>query len=80
MFDLIDFHGLNVVDATILATATAARIWYAIPLVLVVSLVYGATRHEYLLEILVHSFRSAIWLLTFMTAIFVVIWVAGYWN
>ena len=80
MFELIDFQNLECADAVLLAAATTARIWYALPLVLVVSLVYGATRHEHLLEILVHSFRSAVWLLTFMTAIFAIIWVAGYWN
>jgi lysylphosphatidylglycerol synthetase-like protein (DUF2156 family) len=63
-----------------LSMATPARIWYAIPLVMVVSLVYGATRHEHLKEILIHSFRSAVWVLAFMAAIFALIWVAGFWN
>ena len=57
-----------------------ARIWYAIPLVVVVSLVYGATRHENLREIFIHSYRSAVWVCGFMAFIFAIIWVAGYWN
>ena len=57
-----------------------AKIWYALPLVVVVSLVYGATRHEYLREILVQSYRSLIWVVGFMAIIFAVIFVAGYWN
>jgi hypothetical protein len=64
----------------LLANATPARIWYSIPLIVVVSLVYGATRHEYLKEILIHSVRSAIWVVSFMTMIFAIIWVAGFWN
>ena len=59
---------------------TVARIWYAIPLVVVVSLVYGATRHENLREIFIHSYRSAVWVCGFMAFIFAIIWVAGYWN
>jgi hypothetical protein len=56
------------------------RIWYAIPLIVVVSLVYGATRHENLREIFVHSFRSAVWVLGFMAIIFFLIWIIGFWN
>lgn len=56
------------------------RIWYAVPLVVVVSLVYGATRHENLREIFLHSFRSAVWVVGFMAVIFVLIWVVGFWN
>lgn len=57
-----------------------ARIWYAIPLVVVVSLVYGATRHERIKDIFEHAFRSVIWLTGFMGAILAIIWVMGYWN
>ncbi len=64
----------------LLADAMPARIWYSIPLIIVVSLVYGATRHEYLKEIFQNALRSAIWVVGFMTMIFVIIWVAGFWN
>ncbi|MEM9940744.1 MAG: hypothetical protein AAF939_04070 [Planctomycetota bacterium] len=60
--------------------AETPRLWYALPLILVVSLVYGATRHENLKEILVQSSRSAVWVIAFMSIIFFLIWVAGYWN
>jgi len=56
----------------------AAQIWYAVPLVIVVSLVWGATRHERLPEIIAHSIRSMLWVLTFMGIIFAVIFAAGY--
>lgn len=60
--------------------AMTPRIWYAFPLILVISLVYGATRHENLREILVHAVRSAVWVIGFMAVIFFLIWIAGYWN
>ncbi len=80
MFELIDCNTFDLTAALMLGVSNVARIWYAVPLIVVVSLVYGATRHEYLAEILVHAFRSAVWLLSFMAMIFAVIWVMGYWN
>ena len=65
---------------TALPLASTARIWYALPLIVVISLVYGATRHEYLREIVAHAIRSMIWVVGFMAIIFAVIFVAGYWN
>ncbi len=70
----------NTLASIPLIVGTTPRIWYAIPLIVVVSLVYGATRHENLREILIHSFRSAIWVVGFMAVIFFLIWIAGYWN
>lgn len=54
--------------------ADAQRIWYALPLIVVVSLVYGATRHEHPRPIFEHAIRFAIWLVTFMALLFVVLW------
>jgi hypothetical protein len=56
----------------------AAQIWYAVPLVIVISLVYGATRHEQMAEILKQAGRSAVWVTVFMTIIFAIVWLAGY--
>ena len=50
----------------------AVRIWYCLPLIAAISLVYGATRHELLSPILEHAARFAIWIITFMLAIFAV--------
>lgn len=60
--------------------AATPKVLYAIPLVVVISLVYGATRHEYLREIVEHSIRSACWVVGFMALILAIIWVAGFWN
>jgi hypothetical protein len=57
-----------------------AQIWYAVPLVIVISLVWGATRHELLPDIIVHSIKSLLWVLTFMGIIFALILVAGYFQ
>jgi hypothetical protein len=51
----------------------APQIWYAVPLLVAVSLVYGATRHELPLPILQHAWRTAVWMLVFMGVIFLVL-------
>jgi hypothetical protein len=47
--------------------------WYAVPLVLAVSLVYAATRHEQMGPILAHAVRIAAWIAGFMGIVFLVI-------
>lgn len=54
------------------------QLWYAVPLVISVSLVWGATRHERLREIVAHSIRSFLWVLTFVTIVFALIYLSGY--
>lgn len=48
-------------------------LWYSLPLVIVVSLVYAATRHELMGPILLHATRMAAWVLGFMIIVFVVL-------
>ncbi len=57
-----------------------ASVWYALPLVVAVSIVYGATRHENPKEIVHHTIRSFVGVCTFMFVIFAVIFLAGFWN
>ena len=59
----------------VLAAGNFPRLWYALPLVVVVSLVYGATRHEYLKEVAEHSIRSAFWVVGFIGDYFAIIYV-----
>ena len=54
-------------------------LFYAIPLIVVVSLVYGATRHELMVPILHHAVRAAIWITGFMAVIFTILLIAS-WN
>ena len=57
----------------LLAAPGAARLWYAVPLITSVSLVYAATRHEEMGPILIHAVRFAIWILVFMAIVLGVI-------
>jgi hypothetical protein len=53
--------------------AGATRLWYAVPLITSVSLVYAATRHEQMGPILIHALRFAIWIVVFMAIVLAVI-------
>jgi len=44
--------------------------WFAVPLILAVSLVYAATRHEDMGPILGHAARIGVWIVGFMGVIF----------
>jgi hypothetical protein len=57
----------------LLANIWSAQIWYAVPLAVAICLVYGATRHEHLREIVAHSLRAAMWLVLFLGVIFVLV-------
>jgi len=48
-------------------------LWYALPLVIAVSLVYAATRHEQMRPILAHAARVGLWIIGFMAVIFAVL-------
>jgi len=60
------------VDIALFAAGTN-YLWYAFPLVIVVSLVYAATRHEQMVPILAHAVRIGLWITGFMGIIFVVV-------
>ena len=45
-------------------------LWYAVPAIIAVSLVYAATRHEQMRPILIHAGRVALWILGFMFLVF----------
>lgn len=47
-----------------------AQIWYALPLVVSISLVYAATRHEQVGSILQHAVRLGVWIAVFMGVVF----------
>jgi hypothetical protein len=59
--------------------AAVNRLWYALPLVVAVSLVYGATRHERARPILEHALRFAWWIVSFMAVLFVLLWLISRW-
>ena len=53
-------------------------LWYALPLVIAVSLVYSATRHEEVGPILGHALRVGGWIIGFMAIIFAVLVVVSW--
>ena len=54
--------------------AAVNRLWYTLPLIVTVSLVYSATRHEEMSPILRHALRTAVWIVGFMAIVFVVLY------
>ncbi len=55
----------------------ANQLWYALPLVVSVSLVYAATRHEDMPSILSHALRMGTWIIVFLAALGVLLWWLG---
>jgi hypothetical protein len=53
--------------------AAIPSIWYMVPLIVSVSLVYAATRHEFIVPILRHAVRFAAWISVFMGAVLAVL-------
>lgn len=50
------------------------ELWYALPLIVVISLVYSGTRYEQPEDILIGSVHSAKWVIGFMLIVFAVLW------
>lgn len=62
----------------ILFAAHVAQIWYSLPLVVAISLVYAATRHEHMVPILQHALRFGLWIVGFMAVVFApLIWLTS---
>jgi hypothetical protein len=58
----------------LLASIFDKQIWFLLPLLVTVSLVYGATRHELMQPILHHAYRSGVWMVSFMLTVFLILW------
>jgi hypothetical protein len=56
----------------LLASIFDNKLWHLAPLIVAISLVYGATRHEEMRAILIQAYRTAAWLTGFLAAIFVI--------
>ena len=54
------------------------RLWYSVPLIVVVSLVYAATRHEAMAPILDHAFKFGTSIVLFMLGVFVVLFAVDF--
>jgi hypothetical protein len=54
------------VDANLMLGISPVTLWYALPLIVSVSLVCAATRHELMKPILQHAVRFGAWVVAFM--------------
>ena len=54
------------------------NLWHAVPLVVSVSLVWSATRHELIQPILHHAVRFSLWVLGFMGIFMVLLAIMQY--
>ena len=55
------------------ASIAQSDIWYALPLIVAISLAYAATRHERMRPIFGHALRAGLWIGAFMAIIFAVL-------
>lgn len=60
--------------------ATTNIYWFLAPLVLVISLVFSATRHEDLPPIFLGAIRSATWSMVLLGIVFLVLLGISWWN
>jgi hypothetical protein len=63
--------------ATLLANSTGF-LWHAIPIIVAISLVYGATRHELMGPIFQSAYRTAVWILGFVAVIAAILMVTSW--
>lgn len=56
----------SALSTCLLAALGAVRLWYSVPLVVSVSLVCAATRHEEMGAIVAHAVRFGLWIVVFM--------------
>jgi hypothetical protein len=56
-------------DDFLFASILTSRLWYAVPLIVAISLVYAATRHELMVPILRHALHTAVWIVGFMVVV-----------
>jgi hypothetical protein len=64
----------------ILFAASSGLLWHSIPIIVLVSLVYGATRHELMGPILNNAIRTAIWITGFMLLIAAILAVLSWFS
>ena len=64
----------------LLLAAAIHHLWYALPLIVAVSLVYAGTRHEVMQPIVIHALRFAAWIVVFMAVVLVVLMVLSYFT
>ncbi|MCE5266786.1 MAG: hypothetical protein LLG00_02735 [Planctomycetaceae bacterium] len=74
---------LSIMLHSLFANAEPARFWsgdfwYALMLIVAISLVYAATRHERMRPILIHAGRVFVWITGFMFLVFLLMQFIGW--
>ena len=60
-------------DVMLTGAVELCHVWYALPLVVAVSLVYAATRHEAMTPIVKHAMGCGAWIVGLMAAVLVLL-------
>ncbi len=60
-------------NTVLLALVLNSQLWFAVPLIVAISIAYAASRHEQVKPIMVHAARTAFWIVLFMSVIYVVV-------
>ncbi len=63
----------------LIAALPFSQIWYLVPLIVAICLVYGATRHELMQPILINALKFGAWIIGFMAVLFVLLFLMS-WN
>ncbi len=66
-------------DALLLAAGGVNPLWFALPLVVTVSLVYAATRHEDMGPIVRHAARFGLLVVVVMGILLAILFVMSWW-
>lgn len=61
-----------------LLASSVNHLWYMVPLIVSISLVYGATRHEFMRPIFANAIRAGWWIVSFMGVIFLILLILGW--
>ena len=70
---MLDCLILSAVGPALMPLLAVVNLWYAVPLVVSVSLVCSATRHEQMGPIVSHAVRFALWIVVFMAVVMAVL-------
>ena len=59
------------------ASLLHSQLWHFVPLVVAISLVYGATRHELMRPILSNAFKFGVWIVGFVAVIALILFLVS---
>lgn len=63
----------------LVATSRYGELFYALPLIAAISLVYAGTRYERMSDVIPRALRMAGWTIFFMALCFVLLLLIGWW-